>query len=131
MYIELVMLSNHLILFHPLHFLPSIFSSIRVYFSEVALVPGGQSTGTSAPALVLSMNIEGQFLFELNDFISLLSKRLSRVLSKTTIQKHQFFGIEVSAVATGLEKVSFYSNPKERQCQRMFKLLHNCTHLTC
>ena len=28
------------------------------------------------------------------------------------------------------EKVSFDSNPKERQCQRMFKLLHNCTHLT-
>ena len=35
-----------------------------------------------------------------------------------------------SAVATGLEKVSFHSNPKERQCQRMLKLLHNCTHLT-
>ena len=34
------------------------------------------------------------------------------------------------AVATGLEKVSFHSNPKERQCQRMFKLPHNCTHLT-
>ena len=32
-----------------------------------------------------------------------------------------------SAVATGLEKVSFHSNPKERQCQRMLKLLHNCT----
>ena len=37
---------------------------------------------------------------------------------------------ENSAVATGLEKVSFHSNPKERQCQRMLKLLHNCTHLT-
>ena len=36
-----------------------------------------------------------------------------------------------SAVATGLEKVSFHSNPKERQCQRMLKLPHNCTHLTC
>ena len=35
------------------------------------------------------------------------------------------------AVATGLEKVSFHSNPKERQCQRMLKLPHNCTHLTC
>ena len=31
---------------------------------------------------------------------------------------------------TELEKVSFHSNPKERQCQRMFKLPHNCTHLT-
>ena len=38
---------------------------------------------------------------------------------------------EESAVATGLEKVSFHSNPKERQCQRMLKLPHNCTHLTC
>ena len=38
--------------------------------------------------------------------------------------------LENSAVATGLEKVSFHSNPKERECQRMFKLPHNCTHLT-
>ena len=36
---------------------------------------------------------------------------------------------ENSEVATGLEKVSFHSNPKERQCQRMFKLWHNCTYL--
>ena len=33
-------------------------------------------------------------------------------------------------VATGLEKVSFHSNAKERQCQKMLKLPHNCTHLT-
>ena len=38
--------------------------------------------------------------------------------------------LENSAVATGLEKVSFHFNPKERQCQRMLKLPHNCTHLT-
>ena len=38
--------------------------------------------------------------------------------------------LENSAVATGLEKVSFHSNPKVRQCQRMLKLPHNCTHLT-
>ena len=38
--------------------------------------------------------------------------------------------LENSAVATRLEKVSFHFNPKERQCQRMLKLLHNCTHLT-
>ena len=36
-----------------------------------------------------------------------------------------------SAVDTGLGKVSFHSNPKERQCQRMLKLPYNCTHLTC
>ena len=38
--------------------------------------------------------------------------------------------LENSAVATGLEKVSFHSNTKEKQCQRMLKLPHNCTHLT-
>ena len=37
--------------------------------------------------------------------------------------------LENSTVATGLEKVSFHFTPKEGQCQRMFKLLHNCTHL--
>ena len=39
--------------------------------------------------------------------------------------------LENSAVATGQEKLSFHSNPKKRQCQRMLKLPHNCTHLTC
>ena len=38
---------------------------------------------------------------------------------------------EMRTVATGLEKVSFHFNPTERQCQRMLKLLHDCTHLTC
>ena len=38
--------------------------------------------------------------------------------------------LENSAVAKELEKVSFHSSPKERQCQRMLKLPHNCTHLT-
>ena len=38
--------------------------------------------------------------------------------------------LENPAVATGLEKLSFRSNPKERQYQRLFKLMHNCTHLT-
>ena len=36
--------------------------------------------------------------------------------------------LENSAVASGLEKVSFHSNHKERQCQRMLKVPHNCTH---
>ena len=38
--------------------------------------------------------------------------------------------LENSLVAMGLEKVSFHSNPKERQYQTLFKLPHNCTHLT-
>ena len=39
--------------------------------------------------------------------------------------------LENSAMATGLEKVNLHSNPKEKQCQRMFKLTYSCTHLTC
>ena len=38
--------------------------------------------------------------------------------------------LEDTAMATGLEKASFHSNPKERQCQRMLKLPHSCTHPT-
>ena len=41
---------------------------------------------------------------------------------------HQIW--KTQQLATGLEKVSFHSNPKEGQCQRMLKLPHNCTHLT-
>ena len=37
--------------------------------------------------------------------------------------------LENSAVSTELEKVGFHPNPEVRQCQRMLKLLHNCTHL--
>jgi len=60
--------------------------------------------------------------------------------SITTNKANGGYGIQVellqilkddAVVATGLEKVSFHSNPKERQCQRMLKLLHSCTHLTC
>ena len=38
--------------------------------------------------------------------------------------------LENSAMGTVLEKVSFHSNPKERQCQKMFKLPYNCAHFT-
>ena len=38
--------------------------------------------------------------------------------------------MENAAVATGLEKFNIHSNPKDTQCQRIFKLLHNCIHLT-
>ena len=38
--------------------------------------------------------------------------------------------LENTGVKTGMKKISFHSNPKERQCQRMLKLPHNCTHLT-
>ena len=39
--------------------------------------------------------------------------------------------LDNSAMVMGLEKVSYYSNPKEEQCQRMFKLPYSCAHFTC
>ena len=50
---------------------------------------------------------------------------------KKTFEESNIKNLENSGVAIGLEKVSFHSNFKERQCQRMIKLPHNCTHLTC
>ena len=52
---------------------------------------GGQSIGVSASASVLPMNIQDWFPLGLTGWISLQSKGLSRVLSNTTVQKHQFF----------------------------------------
>ena len=57
---------------------------------------GGQSTGVSASASVLPMNIQGWFPLGWTGWISLLSKRLSRVFSGTTVWKHQFFGSQPS-----------------------------------
>ena len=93
--IELVMSSNHLILCHPLLF-PSIFPSIRVFFSESVFASGGQSVGTSASTSVLPMNIQDWYPLGLTGLISLQSKGLSRVFSSTTVQKHQFFRAQVS-----------------------------------
>ena len=62
-------------------------------------MPGGQSTGASAS--VLPMNIQGWFPSGLTSLIS-LSKRLSRVFSSTTIQKHQFFGAQPSLWSNSL-----------------------------
>ena len=57
---------------------------------------GGQSIGVSASASVLPMNIQDWFPLGLIGLISLLSKRLSRVFSKTRVEKHQFFGTQPS-----------------------------------
>ena len=53
-----------------------------------------------------------------------------RIFVKCKKKKNRVF-VNSAAVATGWEKVSFHSNPKEKHCQRMLKLPHNCTHLTC
>ena len=97
MSIESVMPSNHLILCHPLLLPPSIFPSIRVFSNESVLHIGGQSIAVSASASVLPMNIQDCFLLEWTDWISLLSKGLSRVFSNTMVQKHQFFSTQLSS----------------------------------
>ena len=56
----------------------------------------GQSTGASASASVLPMNIRAWFPLGLTGLISLLPKGHSRVFSSTTIQKHQFFSAQPS-----------------------------------
>ena len=94
MSIELVLLSNHLILCHPLPLLLSIFPSIIVFSSEYALCISGQSIEASAS--ILPMSIQGWFPLGLTGLISLPSKGLSRVFSKTTIGKHLFFSTQPS-----------------------------------
>ena len=58
--------------------------------------PGGQSIGVSASASVLPMNTQDRFPLGWTCWIFLQSKGLSRVFSNTTVQKHQFFGTQVS-----------------------------------
>ena len=95
--IESVMPSNHLILCRPILLLPSIFSSIRVFYNDSAFcVRRPKSIGASASASVLPMNNQGWFPLEFTCLISLLSKGLSRVFSNTTVWKHQFFSAQPS-----------------------------------
>ena len=96
MSIASVLPSNHLILCHPLLLPPSTFPSIRVFSNESVLHTGGQSTGVSASASVFPMDIQDWFPLEWTGLISLQSKGLSRVFSNSIVQKHQFFGIQLS-----------------------------------
>ena len=87
---------------------PTISSSVIPFSSRLQSFPasrsfpvsqftsGGQSIGVSASASVLPMNIQDCFPLELTGWNSLQSKGLSRVFSNTTVQKHQFFGVELS-----------------------------------
>ena len=58
---------------------------------------GGQSIGVSASTSVLPMNTQDWSPSEWTGWISLQSKGLSRVFSNTTVQKHQFFGTQLSS----------------------------------
>ena len=97
--IELGVPSNHLILCHPLLLPPSIFPSLRVFSNESVLCTGGQSIGVSASTSVLPMNIQDWCPLGWTGWISLQSKGLSRVFSNTTVQKHQFFGVQPSLLS--------------------------------
>ena len=95
MFIGLVMLSNRLILCCPLLFLPSVFSSMRVFSSESALRIRWP-IGASASASVLSMNSQGWSPLGLIGLIPMQSKGLSSIFFSTKIQKHQFFHAQPS-----------------------------------
>ena len=96
--IESVMPSSHLILGHALLPLPPIPPSIRVFPMSQLFTWGSQSIGVSASVSVLPMNTQGWSPSEWTGWISLQSKGLSRVFSNTTVQKHQFFGAQLSSV---------------------------------
>ena len=94
LFIELVMLSNHLILCRPLLLLPSIPPSISIFSNESTLHirwPKYWSFSFSP-----SKNIQDWSPLGWIGWISLQSKGLSRVFSKTTVQKRQFFSAQLS-----------------------------------
>ena len=95
MSIESVMPSNHLILCIPFS-CPQSFPASGSFPDRQLFASGVQSIGTSASASVFKMNIQGWFPLGLTDLITLLSKGLSRVFSRPTTGKYQFFGAQPS-----------------------------------
>ena len=96
MSIELVMPSNYLILCRRLLLPPSIFPSIRVLSSESTVCMRWPKYWSFSFSISPSNEHPGLMSFRMDCWISLQSKGLSRVLSNTTIQKHQLFGTQLS-----------------------------------
>ena len=94
-----VMPSNHLIFCGPLLLLPSIFPSIRVFSSESALCIRWPKYWSFSFSISPSNEYSGlmSFRMERKSDPTLQSKGLSRVFSNTTVQKHQFFGAQLSS----------------------------------
>ena len=90
-FIESVMLSNHLILCCPFLLLPSFFPSIRVFFSESALCIKWPKYWSFSLSISPSNEYSGLILLELTGLITLQSTELSRIFSSTTLWKHKFF----------------------------------------
>ena len=97
MCIESMMPSSHLIFCCPLLLLPSIFPSIRVFSNELALCIRWAKYWSSASTSVLPMNTQDWPPLGWTGWIFFQSKELSRVISNTTVQKHQFFSIQLSS----------------------------------
>ena len=95
MSIESMMPSNHLILCHPLLLPPSIFPTIRVFSSESVLRIRWPKYWSFSFSFSPS-NEYSRFPLEWTGLISLQSKGLSIIFSNTTVQKHQFFGTQLS-----------------------------------
>ena len=93
MSIESVMSSNHLILCHPLLLSPSIFPSIRVFSNESVLCIRWPKYWTFSFSISPSNECSGLTSFRM-DWLDILA--LSRVFFNTTVQKHQFFGAQLS-----------------------------------
>ena len=92
---ELVMLSNHRSC-HPLLFLPSIFASIRVFSMSQIFASGVQSIKSVSFSISPFNEYWGWIFFRI-DWIDLLEVQGTlRVFSNTTVQKHQFFGTQLS-----------------------------------
>ena len=96
MSIESVVPSNHLILCHPLLLLPSIPASIRVFSNESVLHVRWPEYWSFSFSISPSNEYSGLISFRM-DWLDLLAVQgLSRVFSNTTVQKHQFFGAQLS-----------------------------------
>ena len=97
MTIELVMPSNHLILCRPLFLLPQISPSIKVFSNESVLCMRWPKYWSFRFRSFPPKNTQGWSPSEWTGWISWQSKGLSRVSSNTTVQKHQFFGTQLSS----------------------------------
>ena len=94
--IESVMPSNHLILSRPLLLLPSIFPTIRVFSNESALHIRWPKYWSFSFSISSSNEYSGLISFRMDWLDLLVVQGISRVFSNTTVQKHQFFGTQLS-----------------------------------
>ena len=95
--IESVMPSSHLILCHHILLLPPIPPSIRVFSNESTLRMRRPKYWSFSFSIILPKKSQDWSPSEWTGWISLQSKGLSRVVSNTTVQKHQFFGTQPSS----------------------------------